>query len=331
MTRGKSNFLRQVYSFMLKFGTFVFAGILICVSLSNLAVVSPNWPYGLVASFSYTLIIILPFIIAALFVSWRKAVFPMLLLAILAFFPLYSFKDYVRPMGGDCRAQNCLSIVAVNLRHYQDALIQFTQSDAQNADILLISELPHEVTQEELKTLFPMDGQGQVALITDPQLHLGSRLAVVTRKPLDDVALQIEHFPNTKIRPRGIVEFNYTPPPSGDPISIRLVHAPPPKGRLETASRDAYLRAASRDLSGKSNFILMGDFNMTPWESGFSALPGKRAGNPRWNRTWNARKFWQHIAIDHALIGDGLALIESEVLADIGSDHFPIRIVVQPK
>ena len=41
-----------------------------------------------------------------------------------------------------------------------------------------------------MQALFPMDGLGQVALITDPKLHLGSRLAVVTRKPLDDVASQ---------------------------------------------------------------------------------------------------------------------------------------------
>jgi len=62
---------------------------------------------------------------------------------------------------------------------------------------------------------------------------------------------------------------------------------------------------------------MIGDFNLT------------RAGNPRWDRTWNARKFWQRIPIDHALIGEEVTVIKSETLPDVGSDHFPIHLIAR--
>jgi len=172
-----------------------------------------------------------------------------------------------------------------------------------------------------------MHGEAQVALLTKPHLQLGSRLAVLSRKPLDGIELQLVKFPTPKVLQRGIVKFNYVTA-SGGQLTFVVLHSPPPKGRAAMASRDAYLGAASEFLMNKQNFIMIGDFNMTPWESGFAALPGKRAGDPRWVRTWNARKFWQRIAIDHALIGEGVGVIETSVLPDIGSDHFPIRVVI---
>lgn len=76
---------------------------------------------------------------------------------------------------------------------------------------------------------------------------------------------------------------------------------------------------------------MIGDFNLTPWEPSFKALPGNRAGDPRWNRTWNARNFVERITIDHALISDGIGLVESNALKDVGSDHFPIKLVIHVK
>lgn len=322
--------ITTTYLLMLKLGTFAFICILACLIISNLSLLSPNWPFALFASFSETLIFALPVVIGAILLSWRKAVLPVILFAAFAFYPFYSFKKFVKPTQNDCLASDCASIVAVNLRHHPEALLGLAQTDANNADLIIIVELPYRTTSEELLTLFPMDGKAQIALITEPHLKLGSRLAVISRKPLDDITLQLKQFPVSQLRHRGIVKFDYEMS-SGQPISFVVVHSPPPKGRAETASRDAYLREASRSLSYKSNFIMIGDFNMTPWEPGFAILPGKRAGNPRWSHTWNARKFWQRITIDHALVGDGVEVTEAKTLQDVGSDHFPISIIVKSK
>jgi len=223
----------------------------------------------------------------------------------------------MKPSVKDCNIIDCVIVVAANLRHNENALERLAMSKAKHADVLIITEFPYGETSEQLLALFPMDGDAQVGLVTDPNLQLGSRIAVISRKPLDGIKLQIESFPTPEIRPRGIVTFDYVTA-KGNAVSFAVVHPPPPKGPKETGARDAYLKAA-------------GQINLTPWEPGFEALPGKRAGDPRWSRTWNARNFIERLTIDHALIGDGIDLAETSVLEDVGSDHFPIRIVIQAK
>lgn len=314
----------------LKIGVIGYAVILTLVVISNFSRFDPNWPFGLFASFSPVLLVIFPAVIGALLWSWRRAIPALVMLAVVAFYPIFTFDKFLKPSGQDCLEFDCISIVAANLRHNDDALRRLSLTEAKDADVLIIVEFPYDATQKDLLTLFPMDGDAHVALITDPNLRLGSRIAVLSRKPLFETKLHLENFPISKVRHRGIVEFNYKTE-SGDEIKFVTVHPPPPKGRAVTSSRDTYLKAASQKLSDESNFVLMGDFNITPWEPAFEALPGKRAGDPRWVRTWNARKFWQWIVIDHALIGDGIGLVETGILQDVGSDHFPIRIVIHPK
>ena len=321
----------SVYALMVKFGTIVFAGILVCIIISNFSVFSPNWPFALFASFSGTFILILPFTLMFLLNRWRRAILPIVLLALFAFYPFYSFEEFVTPMEHDCIADECISVVAANLGYKRDALEKLAHTKAKDADILIIVEFPYSASPDELLALFPMDGEGQITIITEKKLRLGSRIAVMSRKSLDDVNLKLHQFPNTELRQRGIVSFNYTMTSGEPPLSFVIVHPPSPRRKATIVSRDAYLYEASGSLSNTSNFIMIGDFNMTPWESNFSSLPGKRVGNPRWTRTWNARRYWQHIAIDHALVGEDVGVSEAYVLPDVGSDHFPIYMVVHAK
>jgi len=230
-----------------------------------------------------------PFVIGALLIAWRKAIPLVALFSFGAFYPFFAFDKMMKPSVKDCNIIDCVIVVAANLRHNENALERLAMSKAKHADVLIITEFPYGETSEQLLALFPMDGDAQVGLVTDPNLQLGSRIAVISRKPLDGIKLQIESFPTPEIRPRGIVTFDY--------------------------------------VTAKGNAVI----NLTPWEPGFEALPGKRAGDPRWSRTWNARNFIERLTIDHALIGDGIDLAETSVLEDVGSDHFPIRIVIQAK
>jgi endonuclease/exonuclease/phosphatase (EEP) superfamily protein YafD len=314
----------------LKIGAIGYAIILTLIIISNLSLFNPNWPFGLFASFSPVLLVVFPVVIGGLFLSWRRAILALALLAVLAFYPVLTFDKFVKPSGQDCLDVDCISVVAANLRHNDDALRRLSRSEAKDADILIIVEFPYDATQEDLLRLFPMNGDAHVVLITDSNLRLGSRIAVLSRTPLVETKLHLEDFPISKVRHRGIVEFNYKTE-SGDEIKFVAVHPPPPKSRAVTSSRDAYLNAARQKISNMSNFVLIGDFNITPWESGFESLPGKRAGDPRWVRTWNARKLWQRITIDHALLGDDIGLVETNVLEDVGSDHFPLHIVIHHK
>lgn len=315
---------------MIKIGGLGYTGILGLVILSNFSIFSPNWPFGLFASFSSFLIVLFPFVIGAFLMAWRKAIPFVAVFALGAFYPFFAFDKMLKPSAEDCTIIDCVTVVAANLRHNENALERLAMTEAKGTDILVITEFPYAGTSEQLLALFPMDGDAQIGLVTDLSLQLGSRIAVISRKPLDGIKLQLENFPDSDIRPRGIVRFSYATA-KGNTVEFAVVHAPPPKGRKETAARDTYLKAASQTLETKKNFVMIGDFNLTPWEPGFEALPGKRAGDPRWSRTWNARNFVERLTIDHALVGDGIGLVETSVLQDVGSDHFPIHLIIHAK
>ena len=315
---------------MFKIGAIGYTGILGLIVISNFSVFDPNWPFGLFASFSSLLVGLFPFVIGSILMVWRKVIPLVAVFALGAFYPFFAFDKMLKPSAEDCTSIDCITVVAANLRHNENALERLAMTKAKDADILIITEFPYAGSSEQLLALFPMDGDAQIGLVTDPSLQLGSRIAVLSRKPLDGIKLQLKSFPAFEVRRRGIVRFNYTTA-KGNAVEFAVVHAPPPKGRKETAARDTYLKAASQILETKKNFVMIGDFNLTPWEPSFEALPGKRAGDPRWSRTWNACNFVERLTIDHALVGDGINLVETSVLQDVGSDHFPIHIVIHPK
>ena len=313
-----------------KAGGIGYAGILGFVLISNFSIFNPNWPFGLFASFMSFLIVAFPFVLGALFVVWRKAIPPVIGLALLAFYPFYTFDKMVNPSKESCHQIDCVTVVAANLRHNAYALKELAKTKAQESDILIIVEFPFTTTSNELLALFPMGGEAQIGVLTDPNTKLGSRIAVLSRKPLSALGMQTYDFASAKFPNRGIARFKYSTPTGGD-IDFVVVHPPPPKDIAKTAGRDAYLKAASESLTETENFVLIGDFNLTPWEPVFDRLPGKRAGDPRWSRTWNARNFVERITIDHALLGEGIGLSEMNVMRDVGSDHFPLHLVIYPK
>lgn len=324
----------RLFACLIKIGAMGYAGILCLIIISNTSVVQTNWPFGLFASFSDMLILAAPVVLLALVLGWRRAVLPMIVITALAFYPFFSFDKFVEPSRQDCQNLDCISVVSVNLRHNRDALTALSKTSAKDADVLVIVETPYDITSEDLSKLFPLmtesAGTSPVALLTKPRPQIGSRLAVLSRRPLSNLQLHMKDFPNTRLFPRGIIQFNYKTA-SGEPISFVAVHPPPPKARVETAARDSYLDAARKRLTDKENFVMLGDFNITPWEPKFAALPGQRAGDPRWTRTWNARKFWQRITIDHAMLGQDVGLAQTHIGPDVGSDHFPIHLTIYAK
>ena len=320
----------HAYSIAVKILVVCYALILLVVITSNFSVFKPNWPFGLVASFMSCLVFAFPFVLLGLFVFWRNAIPILALFALVAFYPFYTFDKMAMISQESCENLDCVSVMAANLRHNEIALQRLAKTDAKKSDVLIITEVPYETTESDLLALFPMDGRAEIGLLTETGLKLGSRLAIISRKPLKGLKMHLENFPVSKLRSRGLVEFDYVTK-SGAEISFLALHSPPPKGRQFMASRDNYLKSANQLLTDKENFILIGDFNLTPWEPRFNDLRGQRAGDPRWKRTWNANNFYGRLTIDHAFIGADLALVEASVMEEVGSDHFPIKIIVHPK
>jgi endonuclease/exonuclease/phosphatase (EEP) superfamily protein YafD len=77
--------------------------------------------------------------------------------------------------------------------------------------------------------------------------------------------------------------------------------------------------------------LLVGDFNASPWARVVQGLAGSTGLDIAWGieGTWPATLPWPlRIAIDHALIGRGLVLMNREVIRLPGSDHKALKLRV---
>ena len=104
-------------------------------------------------------------------------------------------------------------------------------------------------------------------------------------------------------------------------VRVVALHGMVPVTPGGTIARNTLIASAAETAQGASSFIMLGDFNMTPWSTTFRRLPGQRAGDPRGVTTWPVAIGPFGIAIDHIIFSGDLELVETELLPDIGSDH----------
>jgi len=317
--------VKSIFKLGLCVGCILYLGVLLCVVISNFSLIDPNWPFVLFASFTPTLLFALPVILVIAATLSRPLAAAILVSAALAFSRFVAFDHYVKPTGVSCADKTCTTLVMTNLRREEKAIDALAQLLDGAFDFLVLTELPRGVTQEELENRFG----GTVLQPEGREPYLASRMAVISRLPQETFSITRSVFYRSQRRPRGILDVRRVGDNSTRP-QILALHPVWPKTVDRLRVRNDYLNTVAQMRVGE-NFVMIGDFNLTPWEPFFSTLPGRRAGNPRWIRTWNANDPVQRITIDHALIGPGLELVETEVMEDVGSDHFPIRVVVKPK
>lgn len=317
--------LKSVFQWGLFVGCVLYVGVLLCVVISNFSLFNPNWPFGLFASFTPTLLLAFPFILVIAVKLSRPLAGLITLMAILAFGRFVTFDHYVKPSGGSCADAICTTVVMTNLRQEESAVEALAKLLDGDFDILVLTEVPRGLTKANLENQF-----GGTMLQPDGgNPPLASPLAVISRLPQERFSITRTLLDQGERYPRGILDVRPADSRSTRPQILGL-HPVWPKTASRMQGRNDYINAVAQ-IRRDENFVMIGDFNLTPWEPFFSTLPGRRAGNPRWIRTWNARDPVQRITIDHALIGAALDLVETEVMEDVGSDHYPIRVVVKAK
>src|SRR5207247_2261402 len=99
--------------------------------------------------------------------------------------------------------------------------------------------------------------------------------------------------------------------------------------------RDAELRSVAKFVTDHrpDRFVVLGDFNTTPWSvkfseliqnSGLSETPIGRG----LTATWMSKSPLLGLPIDHILVGRDVHIAHQEVGGNIGSQHFPISAVL---
>lgn len=113
------------------------------------------------------------------------------------------------------------------------------------------------------------------------------------------------------------------------PIRVVAIHPMPPLSPEYHQARDQNLLALVKEnMAGGIPAVIAGDFNATPWSTGFAQLDSlnwRRASGLR--PTW---PFWGHglfgIPIDHVIASNRWRLLGNTIGPDIGSDHYPVLV-----
>jgi endonuclease/exonuclease/phosphatase (EEP) superfamily protein YafD len=114
-------------------------------------------------------------------------------------------------------------------------------------------------------------------------------------------------------------------------VALRAVHPMPPISPDDKATRDRFLAATAAALAaGGWPSLMAGDFNATPWSSAFAALTATG-----WQRAAGLAPTWPvagrgaiGIPIDQVVVSRHWRRIDSGRGPDLGSDHFPLRVVL---
>ncbi|WP_425916072.1 endonuclease/exonuclease/phosphatase family protein [Acinetobacter sp. TSRC1-2] len=125
--------------------------------------------------------------------------------------------------------------------------------------------------------------------------------------------------------------------PSGQPVQLYCLHPKPPSPTeaKDSTLRDAELLMVGDQIKGlDESCIVMGDLNDVAWSrttrlfQRISGLLDPRVGRHYIN-TFHADYSLLRWSLDHVFHSDDFALVHMERLPHVGSDHFPVYVVLQ--
>ncbi|MCM2372912.1 endonuclease/exonuclease/phosphatase family protein [Aporhodopirellula aestuarii] len=126
-----------------------------------------------------------------------------------------------------------------------------------------------------------------------------------------------------------------------DDYRLIATHPIPPLGQANFHTRNRQLAELAKHIrataNGSGRTILLGDFNLTPWNANFTDFQ-KSSGLKRAAACWEIRPSWYArplfpfgLLIDHILISDDLACSKYDIGRDCGSDHRSVAVSIGPK
>lgn len=132
------------------------------------------------------------------------------------------------------------------------------------------------------------------------------------------------------------VSLDFTPPGWDRPLSVLGTHPLAPTDADRAGLRNAQLRFAADWAAGQTGaYLVVGDFNATPWSYPFRRLMATTDLNnsqsgfglqPSFPTTSN---LLLRVPIDHLLYSDALEVTDRQLGPALGSDHFPLVVDLQ--
>ncbi|MAP94348.1 MAG: hypothetical protein CMK07_05295 [Ponticaulis sp.] len=296
------------------------------ILISWAGVARPDWPFEHFASYSRQVSGISVLVCMMTFVHRKLLTCLALVVTIIAALPWITFSKFETPVITHGRDDLCMTIVSANLQHDADALGTFSSEASRlGADVIALIDPPSDADRTSLQPLFPDYAHIELFGQSDDDKPLAKPIGLISNGPL-----KIRSVLPDDTNGRGFLVAQLTDASKAEIGSTVLVflHTYLPLSARGMAQRDALLNAVSDEVESGDNFVIAGDFNLTPWTPRFHKLPGHRAGDPRFGITWDATRPWLAIPIDHILIGSRMTLADAGTLPLNGSDHLPVYATV---
>ncbi len=273
----------------------------------------PGWVLDLVAHWPKHVFLLA--LLAAALAGWRRMVAAAGVASAAAAISLalvLGLGGFALPQAAPADAR-LVRVVSANVHGSMAALEQLAlQAKSYGADIVSAYEVPDDLTMDIIARLFPDLRDREMPSVGRHELKLIRRSMLAAREA-DAIA--------------------YTPFPSSHGVIMRAqiggvqlvtTHPPSPGDPGLKGDRDLQLGRLADGLDASRPFIIVGDFNTTPWGRAYQSTPGVRAGDPRFDGTFPASAGWFGLPIDHVKFGGGLTLTDYRAGPGIGSDHLPL-------
>lgn len=206
-------------------------------------------------------------------------------------------------------------VVSANVHQSHEALEKLAvMARDYRADVVSIYETPDDLKDDALAALFPGMPLRVMPSETPEGLWLFKRSLIMARAGAAD-QVGVTYFDDSN----GVI---LRLPFEG--VQVATAHPPSPGSPHLAFDRNRQLPRIAEGLNVAQPFVVMGDLNTTPWGRIFGAVPGMRAGDPRFEGTFPAFAGPLGLPIDHIKFGGGLNLTDYSVGPDIGSDHRPL-------
>lgn len=208
-----------------------------------------------------------------------------------------------------------LRVVSANV-HGSIAAIEAVAERARSygADVVSIYEAPEELQEADLARLFPdLPHRSLPSERLEGPMWKRKRRSLLAAR--DAGQIDVTGFMGS----HGVLLRTRV-----EDVQLVTTHPPSPGAPGERWDRDRQLASIKEGLNADAPFIIVGDFNTTPWGHAYGGVPGTRAGDPRFDGTFPAFAGVLGLPIDHIRFGGGLTLTDYRGGPDIGSDHLPL-------
>lgn len=245
-----------------------------------------------------------------------SAVFGLFALINLAFILPYYMTSTPAPASG-ARSLRAVSINLNSANRRFDLFKQFILDT--NPDLILLMEFNKAWSKamEELHTLYPYHA-------SEPS---EDNFGIALYSKIPPLRCEAIYIGQAEV-PSVVGEFEV----AGQRFTLLGTHPLPPISREYSQFRNEQIEAIATYLTSVSGAkMLLGDLNISPWSSYFGSLQSRtglvdsslgRGIAP----TWPTDRIWLRIPIDFCLVSDEIAIKDSNVGPNIGSDHFPLIV-----